>query len=127
MLKALTEAYRRAAAAPSTFDWTSARTALGALPSGAWTTYGDVAELAGTHPIVVGRWLSTEPDVPNAYRVLGADGKVRPDFRWLNPADERDVLEVLREDGVRVGADGVADPAQRLGAAELGQLAGELR
>ncbi len=42
----------------------------------------------------------------NAYRVLGSDGKPRPDFRWGNADDPRDPVEVLPEDGVRFEACG---------------------
>jgi hypothetical protein len=54
--------------------------------------------------------------------VLGSDGKPRPDFRWDNPDDTRDVTDVLREDGVRFDANGAADPSQRITAAELPSL-----
>ena len=39
------------------------------------------------------QWASTwliRSRLDNAYRVLGSDGKPRPDFRWNNPGDARD-------------------------------------
>ena len=49
----------------------------------------------------VGQHIANTPVLDNGYRVLGSDGKPRPDFRWDSPEDLRDPVEVLREDGVR--------------------------
>src|SRR5207253_5007833 len=35
-------------------DWSQLRKACAALPPGTWTTYGDLAELIGSHPVPVG-------------------------------------------------------------------------
>jgi alkylated DNA nucleotide flippase Atl1 len=104
-------------------DWSHLHQVLASLPAGAWTTYGDVAAVIGSHPVPVGTHLASVR-VPNAHRVLRNDGTVSPNFRWLDPADDRDVRDVLREEGVRLAADGTADPNQRLSADDLAQLVG---
>lgn len=127
LLAALRRAYEEAVGASRSrarFDWSMAREALERLPSGAWTTYGDIAALVNTAAMPVGQWLAREPGVPNAWRVLGGNGRLRPEFRWLDPNDTRDVMDVLRQEGVRVGADGVADRTQRLDAEALRCLIG---
>jgi len=104
-------------------DWNLLNQVLASLPAGAWTTYGDVATVIGSHPVPVGQRLATAP-IPNAHRVLRNDGMVSPGFRWTDPTDARDVLGVLRQEGVHLSEDGVADPEQRLAARDLAQLVG---
>lgn len=70
----------------------------------------------------VGQHIANTPGLDNTYRVLGSDGKPRPDFHWDTPDDTRDVISVLTEDGVRFNANGAADMSQRITAAELSSL-----
>jgi alkylated DNA nucleotide flippase Atl1 len=107
---------------PSGFDWSRINAAVAAVPLGRWTTYGELAELGGTAAMPVGQHVANTPGLDNAYRVLGSDGKPRPDFHWDDPNDSRSVTEVLKEDGVRFDGNGGADPAQRITAAELSSL-----
>ncbi len=102
-------------------DWTLLRRACAAIPLGSWTTYGDMAELIGSHPVPVGVHLATQ-GVPNAWRVLSVDGRVSPQFRW---GDDRtdDPVDLLTREGV-VFTGGRADPAQRLSAREPADLLG---
>lgn len=102
-------------------DWSLLQRACASLPGGTWTTYGDLAELIGSHPVPVGVHLATQP-VPNAWRVLMADGTVSPGFRWL---DERNIdpVALLRSEGVAF-VDGHADPGQQISADELADLLG---
>src|ERR1700722_3091305 len=74
--------------------WEVAVRALAEIPAGGWTTYGDVAALIGTHPIAVGSRLANYP-IPNAHRVLQADGRISPNFRWVDerPESPRALLE----------------------------------
>ena len=72
----------------------------------------------------VGQHIANTPSLDNGYRVLGSDGKPRPDFRWDSPDDLRDPVEVLREDGVWFDANGAAGKSQRITAAELSSLIG---
>lgn len=129
LLDALQKAYIEAAGETrlghGSFDWSLAREALLALPEGGWTTYGDLAGLVGTSAIAVGQWVANTSDVPNAWRVIGANRKPRPDFRWTNPADARDVLTVLVSEGVRFDPSGAADETQRLRMDALRQLVGD--
>lgn len=104
------------------FDWSELHAAMEAVPSGRWTTYGDLAALVGTAAQPVGTHIAGCPDCPNAHRVIGADGRVRPGFAWSDPDDQRRPEDILRAEGVEV-VDGVAARAQRLSVAELETLA----
>jgi Protein of unknown function (DUF1524) len=84
-----------AAEPPSGFDWSRINAAVAAIPRGRWTTYGDLAQLGGTAAMPVGQHVAGTPGLDNGYRVLGSDGKPRPDFRWDSPDDTRDVFRVL--------------------------------
>jgi alkylated DNA nucleotide flippase Atl1 len=103
-------------------DWTLLRRACAAIPIGSWTTYGDMAELVGSHPVPVGAHLATR-SVPNAWRVLSVEGRISPQFRWTDPGRTGDPVDVLTGEGV-VFTGGRADPAQRLSARELADLLG---
>jgi alkylated DNA nucleotide flippase Atl1 len=96
------------------FDWSRIHAVLAAIPSGRWTTYGDLAAFGGTSSMAVGWHLANTPGLANAYRVLGADGRPRPDFRWSDSADSRSVIEVLVSEGISFQANGSADPLQRV-------------
>ncbi|WP_240796559.1 DUF1524 domain-containing protein [Streptomyces sp. RFCAC02] len=103
--------------------WADLRAALVAMPSGTWTTFGDIAELIGTHAVAVGNHLAASPGVIAAYRVLTADGRVpsgfrRPDGRTDDPA------QLLADQGIAFGPAGRAHRSHRLVAAELATLIG---
>ncbi|WP_248965304.1 GmrSD restriction endonuclease domain-containing protein [Sphaerisporangium perillae] len=102
-------------------DWTLLHSALAALPAGTWTTYGDLAELIGSHAVPVGVHLSTS-QVLNAHRVLTATGQVSPGFHWVDENDDRDIHEVLRAEGIKLDDADRADPSQRISARELAEL-----
>lgn len=95
-------------------------------PLGRWTTYGELAQLGGTAAMPVGQHVANTDGLDSAYRVLGSDGKPRPDFHWDDPDDNRSVTDVLKVDGVRFDANGAADPSQRISATELSSLIGVL-
>ena len=103
-------------------DWSLLRKACAALPPGTWTTYGDLAELIGSHPVPVGVHLAHHP-VPNAWRVLMSDGAISPNFRWEASGRTDDPRKLLESEGI-VFTGGRADPAQRITAAELAGLLG---
>ena len=105
--------------------WAELRAALVALPSGSWTTYGDVAELIGSHPVAVGGYLASNPTVIGAYRVLTADGRVSAGFRWVDGSDRHPPQELLTAEGVRFDSLGRAHRSQRLTAAEPATLLGK--
>lgn len=106
-------------------DWSRLHAALAALPGGSWTSYTDLAELIGSHQVPVGQHLANTPGLPNAYRVLTADGRVADGFRWSDPEDDRNVHEVLRDEGVSFDSDQRADQSQRLRGEDLADLIGE--
>lgn len=103
-------------------DWSLLRRACSVIPAGSWTTYGDMAELIGSHPVPVGSHLATQP-VANAWRVLNSEGRISPQFRWSEPERTDHPIDVLSAEGVTfIGKR--ADPAQRLNARELADLLG---
>lgn len=104
-------------------DWTLLHSALAALPAGTWTTYGDLAELIGSHAVPVGVHLSGSR-ILNAHRVLNAAGQVSKGFRWTDEDDDRDVHDVLRAEGIKLDEANRADSAQRVSARELAELLG---
>ncbi|MFG1674625.1 DUF262 domain-containing protein [Micromonospora sp. NPDC049282] len=102
--------------------WDLMEKALAALPTGSWTTYGDLAALIGTAPQPVGNRLRTVP-VPNAHRVLQVEGTMAGGFRWPDGRTE-DPVEALKAEGVSFDQQGRADQAQRIDLDELAQLTG---
>jgi alkylated DNA nucleotide flippase Atl1 len=105
--------------------WTAVAQVLAEIPAGAWTTYGDVAAVVGTHPVPLGQRLANHP-VANAHRVLGVGGVVASNFRWGEEQRTESAQAVLESEGVRFGADGRADASQRLSAEDLAILSGVL-
>ncbi|MFJ9445271.1 DUF262 domain-containing protein [Kitasatospora sp. NPDC101235] len=104
--------------------WADLRAALVAMPSGTWTTYGDIGELIGLHAIGVGNHLATKPGVVGAYRVLNSDGRVSPGFRWLDDERTETPQEILEQEGVPFDEAGRAHRPCRLTAPELATLLG---
>lgn len=108
--------------APSQPEWgIRVEQVLEQLPPATWTSYGELAELVGTGPRQVARFLSHSFGVENAFRVLRSDGTVSDGFRWSG-SSHRGVHDALRDHGIRFTKGLVADPAQRLDAEELREL-----
>lgn len=107
---------------PGGFGWSQINAAVEAIPRGRWTTYGELAQLGGIAAMPVGQHFANSTGLDNAYRILGSDGRPRPEFHWDNPDDTRKLHEVLSEDGIRFHANGAADKSQRITAAELASL-----
>jgi alkylated DNA nucleotide flippase Atl1 len=103
------------------FDW-SLPWLMAALPAGRWTTYGDLANVVGTAAQPLGLHIARCQECENAHRVLGTDGRVRPNFAWADPSDDRKPEDLLRAEGVEV-KDGVVGAAHRLTPAELEGIA----
>ncbi len=103
------------------FDWSRLHAVLAALPSGRWTTYGHLAQVVGTAAQPLGQHIARCDECPNAWRVLGGDGRPRPNFKWSDSTDRRTQEEALAAEGVTFTT-GVADPVKRLGPAELNRL-----
>ncbi|MFC5747971.1 DUF262 domain-containing protein [Actinomadura rugatobispora] len=104
-------------------DWTLLHKALANLPTGSWTTYAELAELIGSAPLPVGVHLAGRR-VLNAHRVITTEGRPSKNFRWVDENDDRDINEVLRQEGIHFDESGRADPNQRVTATELAQLLG---
>ena len=104
--------------------WAELRAALVAMPSGTWTTYGDVAELIGSHPVPVGSYLASKAGVIGAFRVLTADGRASAAFRWPEGRGSGTPQELLEREGVPFDRAGRAHRSRRLTAAELATLLG---
>ena len=104
------------------FDWSRIDDAVGALPAGCWTSYGDLAELAGTAAQPTANHLVRESSLENAYRVLSSDGTISFDFRWHDASDSRNPMELLIGEGIEFDELDRASQAQRLGPAELESL-----
>ncbi|WP_394554620.1 DUF262 domain-containing protein [Agromyces sp. MMS24-JH15] len=105
--------------------WKLAIDAVAAIPAGRWASYGDVAAVAGTHPVPLGQFLATK-QVPGAHRVLQITGTVSPGFTWGpdSPNEGVDVHELLSQEGLEFDADGHASADQRLRVSELAESIG---
>jgi len=104
-------------------SWDVMAKALAGIPAGTWTTYGDLAALIGSHPVPVGVRLASHP-LPNAHRVLQAEGTISPSFRWVDGNRTDNPLDLLRAEGIIFDGQGRADQAQRLTVEDLAQFAG---
>ena len=104
------------------FDWGQVDQAVNSLPAGSWTSYGDLAELAGTAAQPTANHVAKDPAIKYAYRVLGGDGSVSFNFQWHDESDTRDPIEVLIGEGIEFDEHGRASQTQRLGPAELEDL-----
>ena len=103
-------------------QWEILRRLMDALPSGRWTSYGDLATVIGTHANPLGQYIAANP-VPNPWRVLQVSGAVSPGFTWRSelPQAGREPLDLLREEGVPVEGERAAQ-SHRLSPAELRAL-----
>lgn len=104
-------------------NWQLAHQAVLTLEPGEWTSYGDLAALIGTHANPMGQHMA-KIDLEGAWRVLQSSGGVSPGFRWVDPEDGRDPLEVLRAEGLTFDASNHADSAQRVSAEQFAERLG---
>jgi alkylated DNA nucleotide flippase Atl1 len=91
------------------------------IPAGRWTSYGEVALVAGNYPQPVAGVLARYP-MANAWRVLQAPGTISPGFRWTEPGRTGDPRAELEAEGLVFDQEGRAllelfVPAQELAAA----------
>jgi alkylated DNA nucleotide flippase Atl1 len=103
------------------FDWSTLHELLTALPAAQWTTYGDLAVVVGTAAQPLGNHMASCDSCQNAWRVLGSDGRPRPNFGWSDANDQRTQQEALVEEGVEF-SQGAAAPRARLTMADLNGL-----
>lgn len=104
------------------FDWSRVDAAIAAIPAGRWTSYGALAELAGTGAQAIGNHVPTILGESNAYRVLTSEGEPSESFRWWDEGDHRDVRDVLAAEGVSFDEAGRAVEADWLSPAALTAL-----
>lgn len=122
--EAVLAAYRESFNDQKRFDWSQAHAILNAMPAGRWTSYNNLAEAVGTGPVAMAGHLTKCTTCANAYRVLRWDGAVAEEFRWHNPDDDRDPIDVLHSEGVNITG-GHADPEQQLAVEDLLAIVGE--
>ena len=101
-------------------DFARARAVIASVPAGRWTSYGDVAQAAGSPKgaQAVGQWCRREGStIPFVYRVLTSDGFVAEGFVAAGPTvpdGEIEVRRVLEQEGVWIDGKGRAAARQRL-------------
>jgi 5-methylcytosine-specific restriction enzyme B len=97
--------------------------ALQLVREGNWTAHDDLAELAGTTPAEVADFLASwRVRLPNAYRVLNADGTL-PDEGMLNASYRgTDLRAQLASEGIEFDEQGRAAQDERLTADTLQDL-----
>lgn len=103
-------------------DWSDLHAVLGSVSEGRWTTYGDLADAIGSGRSgarAVGQHIKRCDECPDFWRVLSRTGRPAEGFHWSDPADTRDLADVLGAEGVVFDEAGRADPAQRISVAEL--------
>jgi alkylated DNA nucleotide flippase Atl1 len=101
-----------------TRDWSDLHDLLSNLEPGEWISYGRLADAIGSGAQAVGTHVSVCSICPGAWRILGADGRPREGFRWVDPNETRSQQQFLEGEGLQF-TDGVADPTQAVTADEL--------
>lgn len=109
--------------ASSGADWSLLHNVMRQLPAGRWTTYGDLATIAGTAPQPLGSHIARCPECANAHRVLGAGGVPSAGFQWTDPDRTESQRDVLEAEGLAF-IDEAADPAAWMSASDLREMAG---
>jgi len=102
--------------------------ALGVVVAGQWTAQDDLAELVGTSATEVANFLASfKIQMPNAFRVLNADGSIPVEGMLHANYRGTDLRKRLALEGVEFDASDRALQKQRLTAAALKELLDELR
>nr|NLI49276.1 AAA domain-containing protein [Propionibacterium sp.] len=86
--------------------------ALELLEPGQWTTYGELAVVAGTNAQTVGNFMN-KTAADGAYRVLGKDGRPASGFVWSDGRADN-VRDVLEAEGLQFDESGAASEAQHV-------------
>jgi 5-methylcytosine-specific restriction protein B len=86
--------------------------ALEFLEPGQWTTYGELAVVAGTNAQTVGNFMN-RTTVEGAHRVLGKDGRPAAGFAWADGRPDN-VRDVLKSEGLEFDPAGAASEAQHV-------------
>ncbi|SDG28393.1 Alkylated DNA nucleotide flippase Atl1, participates in nucleotide excision repair, Ada-like DNA-binding domain [Sinosporangium album] len=94
-----------------------ARKVLSEIPSGRWTNYLVIAQVAGIHRRTVSKWIE-ELSLPNSHRVLKSDGSI-PAKLPTGVTDSGEQLQILRSEGVIFGGNGRASKKCHIGMVDL--------
>jgi alkylated DNA nucleotide flippase Atl1 len=96
-------------------DRDALRNLCAAIPSGRWTTYGDVAKAIGVPGAAqsVAGILATDWSISNAHRVLRSSGHISPGWRSGHGAGPEACRALLEEEGLTFGDNEAADAARR--------------
>ena len=84
------------------------------IPSGRWTTYGDLAAAIGVRGAAqsVAGVIATDPEIQNAHRVLRSNRRISPGFATTEGTGGPEVARRrLEREGVTFDDMGTADPA----------------
>ncbi len=98
---------------------------VAALPAGSWTSYADLAEIAGASENTIATFLAAKY-VSGAYRVLTNDGDVPPEGMTYVNYRGIDLQAKLAAEGVEFDHSGLAGRRQRVTAEELRERIAEL-
>jgi alkylated DNA nucleotide flippase Atl1 len=93
------------------------------IPAGRWTSYGEVALVAGSYPQPVAAVIATYP-MPNAWRVLQSAGSVSPGFRWSDANRTDDPKIYLESEGLLFDDAERASTEQFIDASQLAAICG---
>jgi len=103
----------RKTGAPTEADYAQIlEAALELLEPGQWTSYGELAAVAGTNAQTVGNFMN-RTSAEGAYRVLGKDGRPADGFTWADGRTDN-LREVLESEGVQFNESGAASEAQHI-------------
>ena len=86
--------------------------ALELLEPGQWTTYGELAVVAGTNAQTVGNFMN-KTNADGAHRVLGRDGRPASGFAWSDGRADN-VRDVLEAEGLQFDESGAASEGQHV-------------
>lgn len=82
------------------------------LEPGQWTTYGELAVVAGTNAQTVGNFMN-KTTADGAHRVLGKDGRPASGFAWSDGRADN-VRDVLEAEGLQFDESGAASEGQHV-------------
>ena len=101
------------------FDVKRLHRTISLIEPGEWSTYGELAEVVGSHPRGVGAHIRhCGADVPE-WRILNRRGESQPGFTWTTRNKKGSQLDVLMNEGVPMVDGNRADPTAMVDAVEL--------
>lgn len=108
-------------------DWSTVDAIIARIPEGKWASYGDVCLAAGfkrTHARALGTHVR---DLENAWRLLDEHGIPRPRRFGVDVVPVSEIVQWLKEEGIRFDMRGRADDHRRLDVRQLRGLAAPRR